>query len=104
MEREAPKVVEALPKPRLEQYVRLARSINAGESSAAMIINVTTAIAYGIAKAARGPSAEKPLRILATEQQRGDITHKTLGKSCSKHCRIEVASAFDQQACDTELS
>ena len=49
MEREAPKVVEALPKPRLEQYVRLAKSINAGESSANMIINVTTAIAYGIA-------------------------------------------------------
>ena len=49
MEREAPKLLESLPRARVEKYERLAASIKAGESSAAMIINVTTAIAYGIA-------------------------------------------------------
>jgi len=49
MEREAPKVLESLPKERLAKYERLAESIQAGESSANTIINVTTAIAYGIA-------------------------------------------------------
>lgn len=48
MEKEAPHVLEALPRPRRAMYERLAKSINAGESSANMIINVTTAIAYGV--------------------------------------------------------
>lgn len=49
MEREAPKLLESLPKERVDKYVRLADSVNAGESGANMLINVTTAIAYGIA-------------------------------------------------------
>ncbi len=49
MEREAPRLLESLPAERRAKYERMASSINAGESSANMLINVTTAIAYGIA-------------------------------------------------------
>jgi hypothetical protein len=46
---EGPKLLAALPKPRLEKFQRLASSLGAGDTTAGLTISMTTAIVYGIA-------------------------------------------------------
>ena len=49
MEAAMPEFLKKVPKPRLALCERLAESIGSGESSARLMINITVAIAYGIA-------------------------------------------------------
>jgi hypothetical protein len=46
---EGPRLLAALPKARLEKFQRLASSLQAGDTTAGLTINVTAAIVYGIA-------------------------------------------------------
>ncbi len=45
----APKILATLSRPRLEKFQRLAASLDAGDTTAGLTINMTTAIVYGIA-------------------------------------------------------
>lgn len=47
-EAEAPKIRAALSKARLEKYQRLAAALDAGNSTATLTINLTSAIVYGV--------------------------------------------------------
>ena len=49
MEAQLPEFLKTVPKPRLRLAERLAESIGSGESSARLMINITTAVVYGIA-------------------------------------------------------
>jgi hypothetical protein len=46
---EGPKLVAALPKPRLEKFQRLASALEAGDTTAGLTISMTAAIVYGVA-------------------------------------------------------
>ena len=50
-EQEAPAYFATVPKARVEKFQRLADAIKVGEGSAGMVINMTSAIAYGMALA-----------------------------------------------------
>jgi hypothetical protein len=71
MEAEMPEFMKTVPKARLALCERLAESIGSGESSARLMINITVAIAYGIALSMPGGDVEAIKEIRAKlESQR----------------------------------
>ena len=63
-ETEAPKLVAALSPERRSKYIRLAEALDAGDSAAALTINLTSAIVYGITLVTPGADAEGAARAI----------------------------------------
>ena len=63
-ETEAPKLVAALSPERRSKYIRLADALDAGDSAAALTINLTSAIVYGITLVTPGADAEGAARAI----------------------------------------
>jgi hypothetical protein len=66
-EREGPKILEALPAARRERFERIAAAIEAGDSMASTMANITSAIVYGMALATPGMDAAEILRNTRTK-------------------------------------
>jgi hypothetical protein len=74
-ETEAPKLLAALSPERRAKYIRLAEALDAGDSAAALTINLTSAIVYGITLVTPGADAEGAARAIRQrmEAQRAEM-------------------------------
>ena len=68
-EAEAPKLLAALSPERRGQYIRLAESLDAGDSTASLTINLTSAIVYGITLVTPGADAEGAARAIRSRME-----------------------------------
>ena len=66
---EGPKLLAALSRARLEKYQRLAASLDAGDTTAELTINMTGAIVYGIALVMPGTDADMAAKAIRQRMQ-----------------------------------
>jgi hypothetical protein len=97
-ETEAPKVLATLSKARLEKFQRLAASLDAGDTTAALTINMTSAIVYGIALVTPGVDADLAANTIRRrmEAQRAQMA-KYYGERAIQSYAYTYRSATDAQ-------
>ena len=69
LEVEGPRLLAALSRARLEKYRRLAASLDAGDTTAELTINMTSAIVYGIALVMPGTDADMAAKAIRQRMQ-----------------------------------
>lgn len=97
-ETEAPKLVAALSPERRGKYIRLAQALDAGDSAAALTINLTSAIVYGITLVTPGADAEGASRAIRQrmEAQRSQMVKYYAERSLQTYSYV-YRSASDAQ-------
>jgi hypothetical protein len=97
-ETEAPKTLAALSRPRLEKFQRLAASLDAGDTTAGLTINMTSAIVYGIALVTPGVDADLAANMIRRrmEAQRAQMA-KYYGEKALQSYAYTYRSVTDAQ-------
>jgi len=97
-EAEAPKLRAALSKPRLEKYQRLASSLDAGNTTVLLTINLTSAIVYGVSLVTPGTDADGAAKEIRRrmETQRAEMVKYFADRSIQTYSYV-YRNANDEQ-------